>query len=271
MSRPFKARLRAGELLHGTLLTFGATEVADLLAGAGFDWLFVDAEHGALDPRDVLLMLQTVGGRTPCLVRVPSLDEAWIKRVLDAGADGVIVPQVSTVEQAQRAVRFAHYPPRGNRGLGTARANRYGLGLAGQLDRAREQVTVVVQAETAEAVRSIEGIVQVPDLDAVFVGPFDLSASLGHPGEIDHPEVRAAIARVAEVCAASGVRTGIFALGSAGLRDRPAQGFTLLAAGVDSALLGGAAESLLRDLRREVRPAGSRPVGPEPHPARGGS
>jgi 2-keto-3-deoxy-L-rhamnonate aldolase RhmA len=252
MTPPFKARLKAGELLFGTLLTFGAPEVADLLAGAGFDWLFVDAEHGALDPRDVLLILQTVADRTPSLVRVPTLNEAWVKRVLDAGAEGIIVPQVSTAEEAERAVRLAHYPPRGTRGLGTARANRYGLGLAGQLDRARERVVVVVQAETAEAVRNIESIARVPDLDAVFVGPFDLSASLGHPGEVEHPRVRAGIARVAEACGGVGVRTGIFALGAAGLRSRPAEGFTLLAAGVDSALLGVGVESLLRDLRSEV-------------------
>lgn len=253
MTAPFKARLARGELLFGTLLTFGATEVADLLAGAGFDWLFVDAEHGALDPRDVLLILQAVAGRTPCLVRVPALDGAWIKRVLDAGADGIIVPQVSTAEQAEQAVRLAHYPPRGGRGLGTARTNRYGLGLAGQLERAREQTVVVVQAETAEAVRNIEAIARVPDLDAVFVGPFDLSASLGRPGEVQHPEVLAAIGQVAEICRRSRIRSGIFALNAAGLAGRPAEGFTLLAAGVDSALLGGAAGSLLQDLRREVR------------------
>jgi 2-dehydro-3-deoxyglucarate aldolase/4-hydroxy-2-oxoheptanedioate aldolase len=260
MSRPLKARLQAGEILCGTILSIAASEVADLLAGAGFDWLFVDAEHGALEPRDVLLTLQVVAGRTPCLVRIPALDEAWVKRVLDAGADGIIVPQVSTAEQAERAVRFAHYPPRGSRGLGTARANRYGLGLAGHFERARETVTVVVQAETAEAVRNIEEIVRVPDLDAVFVGPFDLSASLGHPGEVDHPEVRSAIGRVAEACRLAQLRTGIFALGAVGLRSRPGEGFTLLAAGVDGVLLGGAAEALLDDLRRQVAfPAGRAP------------
>lgn len=256
MTVPFKVRLRRGDLLFGTLLTLGATEVADLLAGSGFDWLFVDAEHGALDPRDVLSILQVVGGRTPCLVRVPSLDEAWIKRVLDGGADGIIVPQVSTGEQAERAVRLAHYPPRGTRGLGTARGNRYGMALAGQLERAREQTVVVVQAETADAVANIEGIVRVPDLDAVFVGPFDLSASLGRPGEVQHPAVEAAIGRVAAACRAAGVRSGIFALGAPDLAPRPREGFTLLAAGVDSALLGSAAGDLLASLRREVKPAG---------------
>lgn len=254
MSETLKARLRRGDLLLGTLLTFGATEVADLVAGVGYDWLFVDAEHGALDPRDVLQLLQTVAGRTPCLVRVPELSEGWVKRVLDAGADGIIVPQVSTAEQAERAVRFAHYPPRGTRGLGTARSTRYGMGMAGQLERARDQVMVVVQAETADAIRNIEAIAAVPDLDAVFVGPFDLSASLGRPGEVTHPEVLGAIDRVATVCRGAGVRTGIFALNAAGLADRPAQGFTLLAAGVDSALLGSALTGLLGDLRQQVRP-----------------
>lgn len=197
-----------------------------------------------------------VAGRTPCLVRVPSLDEAWIKRVLDAGADGIIVPQVSTSEQAELAVRLAHYPPRGTRGLGTARATRYGMGLAGQLERAKEQVVVVVQAETAEAVRNIGAITRVPQLDAVFVGPFDLSACMGLPGEVEHPEVLAAISQVAAACRLAGVRSGIFALNATGLASRPAEGFTLLAAGVDSALLGGALASLLQDLRREVRAPG---------------
>lgn len=260
MSRPFKARLHARETLYGTILSIGATEVAELLAGAGFDWLFVDAEHGALDPRDVLHLLQAVGGKTACLVRVPALDEGWIKRALDAGADGIIVPQVSTPEQAEAAVRFSHYPPRGSRGLGTARANRYGLGLAGHLDRARDQVTVVVQAETAAAVVNIDAIARVPDLDAVFVGPYDLSADLGYPGEVDHPRVREAIAAIAQGCGCAGIPTGIFALGTPGLRARPAEGFTLLAAGVDGVLLGGAAEKLLADLRREV-------VGPAPKAA----
>jgi 2-keto-3-deoxy-L-rhamnonate aldolase RhmA len=267
MNRPFKARLHAGEVLCGTLLSMNATEAADLLAGAGFDWLFVDAEHGALEPRDVLLLLQTVAGRTPCLVRVPTLDEAWIKRALDAGADGIIVPQVGHVEQAERSVRFAHYPPKGTRGLGTARANRYGLALAEHLRTVSEQVTVVVQAETADAVRNIEGIARVPGLDAVFVGPYDLSASLGHPGEVGHADVRAAISRIAAACSAAGVRTGIFAMGPDPLGPWAREGFTLLAAGVDGALLGEAAAGVLRGLR-QVAAVG--PSGPSPGDVRAG-
>ncbi len=261
MTPSFRSRLRAGETLVGTLLTIRAPEVADLLAGAGFDWLFLDAEHGALDPRDVLDLLYAVADRTPCLVRVPVLDEGWIKRALDAGAEGVIVPQVSTVEQAEWAVRFAHYPPGGSRGLGTARANRYGLGLAEHLRSAAERVTVVVQAETAEAVRNIGAIAGVAGVDAIFVGPFDLSASLGRPGEVNHPAVREAIGRIREAAAAAGVRTGIFALTPEGLAPWAEGGFTLLAAGVDVALLGQAASTLRQRLADLPGTGSPRPTG----------
>jgi 2-keto-3-deoxy-L-rhamnonate aldolase RhmA len=252
MTPPLKARLAAGEILCGTLLTIGSSEVAELLAVAGFDWIFLDAEHGALDPRDVLHLLQSIGGRTPCLVRVPTLDEAWIKRALDAGADGVIVPQVGSAEEAQRAVQYAQYPPRGRRGLGTARANRYGLGVAEYLRSVSGAVTVVVQAETVGAIQNIQAIAAVPGLDAVFVGPYDLSASLGHPGEVDHPQVRAAISQVSRACREAGVRTGIFAMTGEELETHLPQGFTLLAAGVDTVLLSQGAEALLRALRGGV-------------------
>jgi 2-keto-3-deoxy-L-rhamnonate aldolase RhmA len=251
MNPTLKARLATGETLYGTLLTLGSTEVAELLAVAGFDWIFLDAEHGALDPRDVLHLLQAVAGRTPCLVRVPTLEEAWIKRALDAGAEGIIVPQVATAEAAEQAVQFAQFPPTGRRGLGTARANRYGLGVAEYLNTVADRVIVVVQAETVEAVNNIQAIARVQGIDAVFVGPYDLSASLGYPGEVDHPAVRAAIAQVSRVCRDAGVPTGIFAMTAGGLRPYLPAGFTLLAAGVDSALLGGAAEVLLRDLRSQ--------------------
>jgi 2-keto-3-deoxy-L-rhamnonate aldolase RhmA len=256
-----KARLHAGEVLCGTLLSLNSPEVADLLAGAGFDWLFIDAEHGAIDPGDILPLLHAVGDRTPCLVRIPTLDEAWIKRVLDAGAEGIIVPQVGTAEQAELAVRWAHYPPKGTRGLGTARANRYGLGLAGSVRTAEKGMTVVVQAETSEAVGNVDAIVKVSGIDAVFVGPYDLSASLGRPGEIGHSAVVAAIKRIGLACREAGVPTGIFAMEPKGLAPWVASGFTLLAAGVDASLLGKAAEGALVGLR-SVAGTAKAPVGP---------
>jgi 2-keto-3-deoxy-L-rhamnonate aldolase RhmA len=247
MTTSFRARLRAGERLCGTLLTLGSVEVAEILSGLGFDWLFLDAEHGALESRDVLQLLQAIGGRTPCLVRIPALEEGWVKRVLDAGAEGIIVPQVETAAQAERAVRYAHFPPVGTRGLGTGRANRYGLGLSGFLADSEARVTVVIQAETRSAVEQIEDLVRVPGVDAVFVGPYDLSASLGFPGEVDHPQVREAIGRVAAACGAARLPAGVFALSPEGL---PGSGFSLLASGVDGVLLGRAAAVVLEGMRR---------------------
>jgi 2-keto-3-deoxy-L-rhamnonate aldolase RhmA len=258
MSRTLKARLRAGETLFGTILTLGAPEVAELLGGAGFDWLFVDAEHGALQPGDLLRILQAVGSRTPCLIRTPGLDPAWIKRALDAGADGIIVPQVETAAEAERIVQLCHYPPGGSRGLGTARANRYGLGMAGHLEDAATRVTVVVQAETVKAVQNIAAIAAVPGLDAVFVGPYDLSASMGLAGQVEDPDVVAAIGRVGSACRAAGVRTGIFAMTVDGLQPHVREGFTLLAAGVDVVLLGTAAENLVQRFRLAVDPSSVR-------------
>jgi 2-keto-3-deoxy-L-rhamnonate aldolase RhmA len=253
MSPTLKARLHAREVLCGTILSLNSPEVADLLAGLGFDWLFIDAEHGALEPHDVLLLLHAIADRTPALVRIPSTDEAWVKRALDAGADGIIVPQVGTVEQAERITRWAHYPPGGSRGLGTARTNRYGLGLTESLRAAPDRVTVVVQAETAEAVQNIDDIARVRGIDAVFVGPYDLSASLGYPGEVDHPVVRAAIERIAGACREADVPAGIFAMDPRGLAGWPKQGFTLLAAGVDAGFLGSAAGRALAELRGFAR------------------
>jgi 2-dehydro-3-deoxyglucarate aldolase len=263
MSRLLKTRLKARETLCGTILSLNSAEVADLLAGIGFDWLFVDAEHGALEPHDVLLLLHAIADRTPALVRIPSTDEAWVKRALDAGADGIIVPQVGTAEQAERIARWAHYPPQGSRGLGTARTNRYGFDLAESLRIAGDRVTVVVQAETAAAVQNIDAIARVPGIDAVFVGPYDLSASLGHPGEVDHPAVRAAIQRIASACGEAGLPVGIFAMDPNGLAGWAAQGFTLLAAGVDAGFLGSGAGRALKELRAAAPKGWS---GPDPAP-----
>jgi 2-keto-3-deoxy-L-rhamnonate aldolase RhmA len=255
MSPTLKTRLARGEVLLGTLLTLRSTEVAELLATTGFDWIFLDAEHGALESRAVLELLQAIAGRTPTLVRIPALEESWVKRVLDAGADGIIVPQVGSAMEADRAVRFAHFPPRGRRGLGTGRANRYGLAVEEFLADVAGRTIVVVQAETAEAVANIDAIVGVAGLDAVFVGPYDLSSSLGHPGEVDHPDVRKAIDTVRRVCRAARVQTGIFTMAPEGLRPHLDAGFTLLATGVDTAILGLGAARLL-EIGRSAMVAG---------------
>lgn len=249
MKHRFRQRLLDGELLVGTMLSLTSSDVAEILAEAGFDWLFVDGEHAAFDVRDLQNVLQGAGKDTPGIIRLPVGDEVSIKRALDVGAAGIIVPQVNTAEQAERVVDFAKYPPQGIRGVGLARAQGYGLRFAEYMQTANEDVAVIVQAEHRDAVDNIEKIVRVEGIDGIFVGPYDLSASLGQTGQVDHPDVEAAIDRVREACLEAGVRLGIFGVSAGELKSYIEKGFTFIVAGADILLLGQAAKSILTELK----------------------
>ncbi len=245
----FRTRLLRGDLLFGTMVTLHAPEVAELLATVGCDWLFLDAEHGVFDARRLQAMLQGAGATTPCLVRVASAAEVPIKQALDIGAAGIIVPQVNSATQAEQVVRWAKYPPVGTRGAGVARAHGYGWRQGNYISSANENTAVIVQAEHIDAVRQIEAIARVKGIDAVFIGPYDLSGSLGVLGQIDHPSVIEAIDHVTEVCHAAGVRLGIFGVSADAVKPYLAKGYTLITAGVDTLLLAQAASSLLAQLK----------------------
>jgi 2-dehydro-3-deoxyglucarate aldolase len=249
MTNEFRARLKRGDKLLGTMVTLASGASAELLASLGFDWLFVDGEHGPLEARELTEILQAVGDKTACIVRVPTAAEVPIKRALDLGAHGIIVPQVNTAEQAADVVRFARYAPEGARGVGLARAHGYGLKFREYLSSANREITVVVQAEHARAVDNIEAIVRVPGVDAVLLGPYDLSASLGKLGKIDDPAVVAAIDRVTEACKTAGMPLGYFGVTAAAVRPYVARGYTLLVAGVDTLYLASGASALLAELR----------------------
>ncbi len=249
MTASFRARLKAGETLIGTMVTIPAPSVAEILADVGFDWLFIDGEHGALGTSDVLGILQTVGGRIPCIVRVPGAEESPIKRVLDLGAAGIIVPQTNTAEQVANVVRYSRYAPIGARGVGLGRAHGYGLRFQEYMDTANDEVVVIVQAEHADAVKNIEAMVAVPGIDAVLLGPYDLAASLGKMGQIDHAVVTDAIDHVTAACQKVNMPLGIFGVTADAVRLPMEQGYTLIAASVDTLFLGGAARAMLSEFR----------------------
>ncbi len=249
MKQPFRERLLAGDQLIGTMVTLGAAEVAEILALAGFDWLFLDAEHGVLTPPLLQALMQGAGREMPCLVRLPGDDEIAIKKALDAGAAGIIVPMVNSAEQAAAVVSRAKYAPQGRRGVGLGRAAGYGLAFQAYLDRANAETAVVVQAEHIAAVAQIEAIVAVEGVDAVLIGPYDLSASMGLMGQVDHPEVQAAIGQVTAVCRQASVPLGIFGVSAAAVQPYIDLGYTLIVAGVDTLMLGGAGREILRQLR----------------------
>jgi 2-keto-3-deoxy-L-rhamnonate aldolase RhmA len=244
----FANRLRAGERLIGTMITLESAVTIELLSSIGFDWLFIDTEHSPLSAAAIQNLLQAAGPATPCLVRLSTADEIKIKKALDVGATGIIAPMVNSAEQAQKIVSYAKYPPQGTRGVGIGRAHGYGRNFRQYLDEANENTVVVIQAEHIEAVENIEAIVQVPGIDAVFIGPNDLSASLGRMGEVDHPLVVNAIDKVTAVCQSANIPLGIFGATPAALQPYLSRGYTLLLAATDTLLLGQSAAQLLSQL-----------------------
>jgi 2-dehydro-3-deoxyglucarate aldolase len=244
----FRARLQSREVLVGPMITLSSPEVTELLAGVGFDWLFIDTEHTPIEPPQVHALLQAAGS-TPCLIRLPSSEPTPIAKALDVGAAGIIVPQVNSAEQARHIVDCAKYAPAGRRGRGLGRAHRYGLKLAEYSETANDTVAVIVQAEHRDAVNNIESIVNVEGLDAVLVGPYDLASSLGRPGDVGHAEVREAIERVGTVCLNRGLPCGMVGLSAEAIRPYIDLGFTLIVVGIDVLLLGDAAKALLAAVR----------------------
>jgi 2-dehydro-3-deoxyglucarate aldolase len=249
MFHNFRERLRNRELLLGTMVTLESPATAEILAELGFDWFFVDGEHGPLATQELLGILRAVDHRLPCVVRVPGANEADIKKVLDIGAAGVIVPMVNTPEQTADIVRWARYSPAGGRGVGLARAHGYGLSFQDYMGAANEQVSVIVQAEHIQAVENIEKIVAVEGVDAIQLGPYDLSASMGKMGQLDDPEVVAAINHVIEVCKQVEMPIGWFGISADAVRPYIDHGCTLVTSGVDTLLLAQAGQQMLKSLR----------------------
>lgn len=246
---PFRKRLTQKEPLLGTLLTLSSPELAEVLALTGLDWLFIDLEHSTMDASAAQAILQAVAGRVDCLIRVPLNDEVWIKKALDTGATGIIVPQVNTVAEAERVVRSSRYPPQGARSVGLARAHGYGADLQGYLSRANAEVVVVVQAEHILAVQNIEALAAVEGIDAILVGPYDLSNSMGLVGQVEHPDVQAAIAHVRQVCQARGMPLGIFTASVEWAAAFLAQGYNLLAVSTDALLVSQAVKEIVQRLK----------------------
>lgn len=249
MTTNLRKRIQAGELVLGTILSLNSPDVAEILSGIGFDWLFIDAEHSTLDPHHLQAIFQTTGDSIPCVVRLPALDEIAVKKTLDAGATGLIVPQVNTSEQVEQLVDWGRYHPAGSRGLGFGRAQGYGLKVGEYLETANESILLAVQAESAKAVQNIQAIVKVAGLDAVLIGPYDLSASMGLPGQIEHPDVQDAIQHVAATCFDAGMPIGIFGITAEAVQTYIAQGFRFIVCGVDTIMLGDAASQLLQRLK----------------------
>ncbi len=244
-----KDRLRQGEPLIGSLVTVPSLDVAEVMARVGFDYLWIEAEHAAMDFAHAQSLIQAIGGRCPCLLRVPDKQEVFVKKALDTGCDGIIAPQIRSADEARWIVSWSLYPPAGQRSVGISRAHGYGMGFQDYVDRANDELMIVLQAEHVEAVLGIDEIVDVPGIDALLIGPFDLSGSLGVLGEIDHPRVLEAVDTIRAACDKAGVPLGIFANDVSMAKQYIEQGFSLIALGMDVSFLWESALQALSDVR----------------------
>jgi len=247
----FKARLRNRETLIGPLVTITSPDVAEILSLVGFDYLWIETEHAPMDFVQAQTLIQAAGGRCPCLVRVPEGKEVWIKKALDIGCDGIVVPQVKSAAEAEAVIDFCLYPPRGRRSVGISRAHDYGMAFQSYVQAANDELAIILQMEHIDGVRNLGSILAVPGIDAILIGPFDLSGSLGVLGQITHPQVQTAIKEIKRHCEEAGVPVGIFSADADSARDAIDQGFSLIALGMDVFYLWQHAKAALDKVRRE--------------------
>ncbi|MBO0938466.1 2-dehydro-3-deoxyglucarate aldolase [Fibrella sp. HMF5335] len=249
---PFTQKLREARPLLGTLISLSAPEVSEMLSLAGFDWLFIDMEHSTLAPADVQRHLQAIRGDCNGLVRVAENNPVLIQQALDLGADGVIIPAVSTAQEARQAVQWANYPPTGNRSVGIGRAQEYGLTFADYVANANDTVAVIIQVEHIDAVHNLNEILAVPGIDGVFIGPYDLSGSLNHLGDVHHPDVQAAIQTVKTSCANRHVPVGIFTRQPDAIAAEIASGTRFIAVGTDASFIWQSGKAIVDRFRDAV-------------------
>jgi 2-keto-3-deoxy-L-rhamnonate aldolase RhmA len=246
-------RLNTGNPLLGTVITLPSPEVAEIIISAGFEWLFIDLEHTVIDPRDAQRILQAVPPGAFGVIRIPSLEEGWIKKCLDTGADGIIVPQVRTADDAERAVRFSKYPPAGERSIGISRAHGYGADFEEYVAGANDRTALIIQIEHIDGVGEIDTILKVPGIDCIFIGPYDLSGSMGKTGKVTDPEVLEAVGAVRDAANHAGVPIGIFGASADSVVPYIEQGYTLIAVGMDITIFASSVRGIIEDLKGRKR------------------
>ena len=254
--KSLKSKLAGDKLTLGSWITLAHPAVAEIMSRAGFDWLAVDLEHSVITIREAEELIRVIALSEVCpLVRLSSNDPVQIKRVMDAGAHGVIVPMVNSTLDAGRAVEAVRYPPMGQRGVGLARAQGYGSAFESYRKWVHQDSVVVVQVEHIEAVNNLEAILSVEGVDGFIVGPYDLSGSLGVPGQFDHPSMQEAMDKIQSTGIASGKAAGIHVIepDTEELLQRVNEGYSFLAYSLDIRMLDSACRSGVDAIRSRMR------------------
>ena len=230
--------LSSGQGAYGLWVTLESASVTEMAVALGLDWVVIDAEHGHLDWKDIVGHLRAVvRSDTVALVRVASLDRVLIKRALDLGADGVVVPWVETEEELRQAISFAHYPPEGCRGIGAERATGWGECMPEHTAEANDHVLVVPIIETVRTAAEVGRMCQIDGVDLFFFGPADFSSTAGFRGQWEGPGVARQILAMKDTIRRAGKHCGVVATSTANLLERLEQGFQMLALGLDGGLL----------------------------------
>ena len=237
----------------GSWVTINNSSVAEIMADAGFDWLCVDLEHTITDyaeAQQIIIAIQSKGLKA--YVRVGENNARIIKRVLDAGADGIIVPSVNSAVEAQKAVDSIKYPPEGKRGVGLARAQSYGFNFENYRDVKSKEIKLIVQIEHINAIKELDAIIQIDGVDGTFIGPYDLSGSMGKPGQWDEPDVKTALKIYEETAKKYNKLIGFHVVTPdySLVEDKINQGYNFIAFGFDAMFLGTMVRNQLKMLKK---------------------
>jgi 2-keto-3-deoxy-L-rhamnonate aldolase RhmA len=251
-----KKKLQKREITIGSWVTLGHTSIAEVMAKAGFEWLVVDMEHSVITLDIAQQLIQVIEGCSVVpLVRVGENNANIIKRAMDAGAYGVIVPMINTKEQAEAAVKAVKYPPFGTRGVGLARAQDYGDKFNEYAATVNAESIVIAQVEHIDAVNNLESILSVEGIDGCIIGPYDLSGSLGVPGNFEHPDVLAALKKVEQTCKKRRVALGMHVI-QPDYRlviEQVARGYSFIGFSLDILFLGNSCRQQLKAVYENIR------------------
>jgi 4-hydroxy-2-oxoheptanedioate aldolase len=250
----FKAGLCGDETLWGLWLGLANTTCAEISASAGFDWLLIDGEHAPFELQSMQHHLQALAAyEVSPIVRIEEGRTALIKRVLDIGAQTILVPMVDTAEQARELVLDVNYPPVGRRGMGgaLARAARWNR-IPDYTKTANDEICLIIQVETVEAMQNLDQIAAVEGIDGIFIGPTDLSASMGHIGNANHPDVVAAIEQGIETINKSGKAAGLLSVNVKAAHHYESKGAKFIGVGVDTLLLANATKQLADSVKNRI-------------------
>lgn len=236
-----RKKIKDRELTFGSWITIGHPNVAEILANSGFDWLVIDIEHNPIDISMVQTLITAIQSKgVAAFVRVSKNEEVVIKRVLDAGADGIIVPMICCKQDAEDAVAYAKYPPIGKRGVGLARAQQYGLNFDNYKKWVAENLIVIAQIEHIDGINNLEEIIAVDGIDGTIIGPYDLSGSLGMPGSFQEDKVKNALVKYETVCKNNKYPMGFHVVNTDPnvIQGKVLEGYTFIAYGTDFLFMG---------------------------------